>query len=152
MTRIPQSRFFGPSELMTSWPTPLRTPALQPGSSPGATLARLLKQARFIQQLDQLLAGYLPPDLAVQCQVASVRQNRMVLISPTASWATRLRMQSNQMLDFLHASGHAGIQSINVRVAPIHRPAPETRTRHPLSPAAKQAIDLMALKKWEGVD
>jgi hypothetical protein len=151
MARNPQSRFSA-RRIDDVLADSGSNPGFESGTSPGSSLGQLLKQARFLHQLDQLLSGFLPPDLAAQCQVAAVRQNRMVLISPTAAWATRLRMQSIQMLDFLHASGHAGIQSIDIRVAPIQRPAPEIRSRHPLSPAAKKAMDLMTRKNREDVE
>lgn len=122
------------------------------GSAPDTSLGRLLTRARFLARLESLLSDCVSPELAHQFQVAAVRGNRLILISPTAAWATRLRMHSAQMLGLLQTTGHADIRQIDVRVAPFTRPAPPSRHRRPLSPAAKQAIDLMTRYTREGED
>lgn len=72
-----------------------------------------------------------------------MRQDRLVLLTPTASWATRLRMQAGEMLNFLQSSGYEYLRHIDIRVAPLSRKPVEIPVRKPLSPAAEFALGLM---------
>jgi hypothetical protein len=116
-------------------------------SNPGSRLGGLLQRAAYMMQLESLISGLLDPDLAVQFQVAAARKNRLILISPTAAWATRLRMQAPQLINSLQAAGITEIEHIDIRVAPLIRHAAESRSRRPLSSAAQQALDRMVLFK-----
>ena len=110
----------------------------------GTSLGKLLKRGSFLMQLQHMLSGYLDPGLAAHYQVATIKGNRLVLISPSASWATLLRMQAPNLLDVLHQAGYTEIKSIQVRVAPLVEEPDETRKKRPLSPAAKQALEAMS--------
>jgi len=107
-------------------------------------LGSLLRHASLLMQLEHLLAGFLDPELAAHFQVATIRENRLILISPSASWATLLRMQVPQIVKSLHRAGYPGIDIIDIRVAPLVDQPVEARNRKPLSPAAQQALDQMA--------
>ena len=109
----------------------------------GTSLGKLLKRGSFLMQLQHMLSGYLDPGLAAHFQVATIKANQLVLITPSASWATLLRMQAPTMLDVLHQAGYTEIKSIQVRVAPLVEEPDETRKKRPLSPAAKQAHEAM---------
>jgi len=109
------------------------------------TLAALLRHAASLAKLESVLADYTGPDMAEQFRVAAVRGDRLVLQTPTASWATRLRMQNEQMLRFLKASGYEDLHHIDIHVAPLQYNRPlEKKTRRQLSPAAKLALQLMS--------
>ena len=95
-------------------------------------------------QIEQLLRGDLDPQLAAHFQVATVRENRLILISPSASWATMLRMQAPQLIRSLQRAGYSEIEHIDIRVAPLVEQRASSRKRRALSPAAQQALDLMA--------
>ena len=109
----------------------------------GTSLGKLLKRGSFLMQLQHMLSGHLDPGLAAHFQVATIKANQLVLITPSASWATLLRMQAPKMLDVLHQAGYTEIKSIQVRVAPLVEEPDETRKKRPLSPAAKQALEAM---------
>ena len=109
-------------------------------SDPGHTLGTLCRHARLLARLDSLLAEFTGPDTATRFQVANVRQDRLILVTPTASWATRLRLQAPQFLTFLQGSGYPGLRHIDIHVAPLNRPEPPSRPRRALSPAAEQAL------------
>lgn len=109
-----------------------------------SSLGSLLRRASLYMQLEHLLATYLDPELAAHFQVATVRDQRLILISPSASWATLLRMQVPNLLESLHKAGIPDIDSIVVRVAPLVERRGESRKRKPLTPAAQQALDQMA--------
>jgi len=121
-------------------------------SDHGSSLGGLLKKATLHMQLEHLLAGFLDPGLAEHFQLATIRENRLILVSPSASWATRLRMQTPHLLESLHRAGYTEIESVEIRVAPLVQQPSVSRRRRPLSPAARQALDLMTQLGEEGED
>jgi hypothetical protein len=121
-------------------------------NDPDSSLSNLLERASYLMQLEALLTGLLDSDLAAQFQVAAARKNRLILISPNASWATRLRMQAPRLISSLHAAGARQIEHIDIRVAPLARQAVGTRSKKPLSTAAKQALGHMAHLRDETSD
>jgi len=110
----------------------------------GSSLGVLLRRASMLMQIEHLLSGFLDARLAAHFQVAAIRENRLILIAPTASWATMLRMQAPQLIESLHRAGHGEIEHIDIRVAPLAEQRVTSRKRRTLSPAAQQALDLMA--------
>ena len=110
----------------------------------GSSLGTLLRRAGLLTQVEQSLAGFMDPELAAHFQVATIRENRLILISPSASWATLLRMQAAQLIKSLHRAGYTEIEHIDIRVAPLVEQRESPRKRRALSPAAQQALDLMA--------
>jgi len=131
MTRNPQSgtKIFRISEVFTDR---------------GSSLGILLQRANVLIRIEHLLAGFLEPGLAAHFQVGTIRENRLILISPSASWATALRMQAAQLIKSLNRAGYTEIEHIDIRVAPLIEQRKSTRKRRALSPAAQQALDLMA--------
>lgn len=115
-------------------------------------LGQLLRRASLLMQLDQLLASLFDAELAAHFQVAALRKNRLILVSPTAAWATRLRMQAPQVIGALRQRGYTGIEHIDIRVAPLVEQAGEERHKKPLSPAAQHALELMAQLGAESED
>jgi len=113
-------------------------------SDHGTSLGKLLKHASFLMQIQHLLAGSLDSALAAHFQVATIRKNKLILIAPSATWATALRMQSPQLIQSLHQAGYPDIRSIDVRVAPLVEQSPKARKKRPLSPAARQALDSLS--------
>jgi len=118
-----------------------------PDSKSGSRLGDLMHRAAYLIQLESLLSGLVDPELAAHFQLAAARKNRLILISPTASWATRLRMQAPQIISALHAAGVTKFEHIDIRVAPLVRQTVETRSRKPLSNAARTALSHMAQLK-----
>lgn len=113
-------------------------------SGSDSAFAMLLNQAKLLAEVESLLAGFAGPGELGHFQVAAMQQDRLVLITPTAAWATRLRMQNQAMLRFLRASGHAQLSHIDVLVAPIVRPVATPKTPKKTSPAAELALNLMS--------
>jgi hypothetical protein len=116
----------------------------------GSSLGVLLQRANMLIQIEHLLAGFLDPELAAHFQVGTIRENRLILISPSASWATMLRMQAAQLIKSLHRAGYTEIEHIDIRVAPLVEQRESSRKRRALSPAAQQALDLMAQLEDDG--
>jgi hypothetical protein len=109
-----------------------------------SNLSNLLKRASYLMQLEKLLTGLLDSGLATNFQVAAARKNRLILVSPSASLATSIRMQAPRLISALQAAGARQIEHIDIRVAPLARQTVGPRSKKPLSRAAKQALDHMA--------
>jgi hypothetical protein len=116
-------------------------------TDPDSGLSNLLEHANYLIQLETLLAGLLESDLASKFQVAAARENRLTLITPSASWATRLRMQAPNLIRSLQAANVRNIEHIDIRVAPLARQPVEKQLKKPLSAAAKRGLDHMAQLK-----
>jgi len=112
----------------------------------GAGLAGLVGQARRLDALDQLVTQLLPRGLHTRVQVANCRQGILVLVTPVAAAATRLRMEAPALLAGLAARGLKDIRAVEVRVAPAAQPPQRTRRRRELPRAAKQALAAMGLE------
>lgn len=94
-------------------------------------------------QVEHRLAGCLDPELSAHVQLADIRGDRAILVTPSAAWATRLRMSAPDLVETLHQAGFPDVERIEVRVAPLAGQTDQARRRRPLSSAARQALDLM---------
>jgi len=130
MARIPQSgkKVFRISEVITDH---------------GASLGLLLQRANMLIRIEQQLSGFLDPEIVAHFQAAAIRENRLILIAPSASWATQLRMHAPQLIKRLNHSGFPDIEHIDIRVAPLAEPQPDQRKKRTLTPAARQALEAM---------
>ena len=116
--------------------------ALMQNQNPG--LGQLLAHARVLNRLDQILESILDSNLSCHCQVAEFRDHCLILVCSNATFATRIRMISQQLLDSFREEGDFGIERIEIRIAPVNRPQPEARKKRTLSPAAVQALGRFA--------
>ncbi|NNK31568.1 MAG: DUF721 domain-containing protein [Xanthomonadales bacterium] len=112
-------------------------------SDHGSSMGGLLKRASLLMQVEHRLAGCLDPEFAGRFQLAAIRTDRAILVTPSASWATRLRLSTPDLVEALHQAGFPDIDRIDVRVAPLAGRPQAVRRRRPLSPAARQALELM---------
>jgi len=116
--------------------------SLMQNQNPG--LGQLLAHARVLDRLDQILTSIIDPNLSCHCQVAEFRDHCLLLACSNATFATRIRMISPQVLDSFREEGDFGIERIEIRIAPVNRPQPEARKKRALSPAAVQALGRFA--------
>ena len=107
-------------------------------------LGHLLAHAKVLNRLDHILESILDPALSSHCQVAEFRHHVLILACSNATFATRIRMISQQLLDSFREEGEFGIERIEIRIAPVNRPQPEVRKKRTLSPAAVQALGRFA--------
>ena len=107
-------------------------------------LGKLLAHARVLNSLDQKLESILDPVLSAHCQVAEFRNHCLILVCSNATFATRIRMISQQLLDSFREDGEFGIERVDIRIAPVNRPQPEVRKQRNLSSAAVQALGRFA--------
>ena len=108
------------------------------------SFAQVLTHARVLDRLDHILASVLDATLTSHCQVAEFRNQCLILLCSNATFATRIRMISHQLLDSFRGEGIAGIERIEIRIAPVNRPQPEVRKQRTLSSAAVQALGRFA--------
>lgn len=87
-------------------------------SSPEGGFGRILKRARAIERLGKKVSGLLDPDLAGICQVANVRDGRLIFVCKSSGGATKLRMQAPALLKQLHDVGLGEIEEIEVKMRP----------------------------------
>jgi len=116
--------------------------SLMQNRNPG--LGKLLAHARILNRLDHILTSILDPALSPHCQVAEYRNHCLILVCSNATFATRIRMISQQLLDSFREEGESGIERIEIRIAPVNRPQPEVRKQRNLSSAAIQALGRFA--------
>ncbi len=116
--------------------------SLMQNRNPG--LGQLLAHARILNRLDHILTSILDPALSPHCQVAEYRNHCLILVCSNATFATRLRMISQQLLDSFREEGEFGIERIDIRIAPVNRPQPEVRKQRNLSSVAIQALGRFA--------
>jgi len=118
----------------------------------GATLGKLLQRANLLMKVEHLIADSLEPGMADHFQVGTIRENRLILISPSASRATMLRMETPRIIKSLQISGYTQIEHIDIRVAPLVETRETHRKRRSLSPAAQQALEQIALLETDSED
>lgn len=87
-------------------------------SYPEGGFGRMLKRARAIERFGRKVSALLDPDLARICQVANVRDGRLIFVCTSSGGATKLRMQAPALLEQLHEVGLGEIEKIAVKVAP----------------------------------
>lgn len=120
-----------------------KTPGQISTQNPAQQLGAFYDHARELARLDSLLAGFFDPELATRFQVANLRQDQLILITPSASLATRLKLQVPEMLEFLHGAGIHQVHDIEIRVSALQKPVIEPRYRREVSAAARQAADFI---------
>ena len=108
------------------------------------SFAQILAHARVLDRLDHILASVLDATLTSHCQVAEFRNQCLILVCSNATFATRIRMISQQLLESFREEGVAGIERVDIRIAPVNRPQPEVRKQRNLSSAAVQALGRFA--------
>ena len=113
-------------------------------NSRSSGLGEILSHARHLDFLDQKLSNIVEPAIAEQVQVAALHDRCLVLITPSAALATRLRQDSQSLLKALLAAGVNGIDNIQVRTAPISRACEAFRQRRPLPEIARQSLQRFA--------
>lgn len=114
------------------------------GQNHDTGFGKLLAHARVLNRLDQQLESILDPTLSPHCQVAEFRDQCLILVCSNATFATRIKMISQQLLDTFKEEGEIGIDRMEIRIAPVNRPQPEVRKQRSLSSAAVQALGRFA--------
>ncbi len=96
----------------------LARPVSELMDKPGSGLAGLLQRAEALAKVDAVVRDLLPGNLAPHVRVANVRDGKLILCTPVAAIATRLRMEAPQLLARLRSHGVADIGSLEVLITP----------------------------------
>lgn len=63
-----------------------------------AKLSDIVAKSNFLCSLQLLLTPYLEKSVAQHCQVANYEENTLTLIANSASWATKIRFQTPELI------------------------------------------------------
>jgi hypothetical protein len=107
-------------------------------------LGKILSQARRIDKLDKKLASILDSDLKDQIRVAALKENLVVLMTPSAAVATRVRMDRDAILRAFQAAGAKGVTQLQVRVAPMPETRTTSRQRRKLPDVGRKSLERFA--------
>ncbi len=106
------------------------------------TVTALIEQAHRLQAIDILLPACIPGELVAHVRTANWRNDRLVLQTDSAAWATRLRYLLPQLQRCLQQHPQlAELQQIDLRVAPQERPANPAPQPACLSTSSAHIID-----------
>jgi hypothetical protein len=119
-------------------------------SSPGGSLAALLRQGRKLQTLERRLHSVLDPALAAEVRVAALEGDCLVLVTARAGVAARLRTEARDLARELRNVGVPSVHEIRVRVAPAASASQPVKTTRALPASATQALERFA--KDQGFD
>ena len=109
-------------------------------------VAHYFTHSEYLIKLTRGLRKVLEPNLAPHFQVASFSGSKLVLTTPSAAWATRLRLQSAGLVTILSQQimEFQGIKSIEIKILP-YRPEPPVRPHEPRYLSSDAARDLTAM-------
>jgi len=110
----------------------------------GGQLCDLLQQARHYQKLDRQLKTGLDPQMAEHCQVACIRGGRLLVLTPTPVWRTRLMLLSSELLSRLRNQGYPGLADIDIKVSPLVPREDFEKKPRELSSAARTSLSRFA--------
>lgn len=114
---------------------------LEPSSG---SLGSLMARARHLQKLDRQLESVLGEELASRVKAAALRDGCLVVVTPSAALATRLRMDRDSLLRALGHANRETIRELQVRVAPLSGWQPESRKPRRLPESARQCLQRFA--------
>jgi hypothetical protein len=113
----------------------------------GGSMQDMLRHARLIEKLDTEFRSLLPPAMSEHVRVANLRDGLLILVTPVAPIATRLRMEAPQIIERLAERGISRIDEMKVRVEPFPVDPQRPRRKRELSAAAKQALAAMGIEQ-----
>jgi len=124
---------------------PHRTPSLAApiNAAKSSGLGQLVQRAQWLEALDQQLRQSLPAPLDQQCRLANVRDDRLVFLVSSPIWKARLRLHSDTLLSAAAKVGLT-IRHLTIKVATAPPVVANAAPHKPLSPAAREALRLVA--------
>ncbi|MDP5190284.1 DciA family protein [Rheinheimera baltica] len=114
-----------------------------------STLAMQQQQVSLVQQLNQVLAEVLQLEQLSFCQVSCIRDGRAVILSASAPWLTRLKLQRDAILDNFRRKILPDLAGIDIEASPngqinkLKVPIPKKNSHH-LSASAAVALRAVA--------
>lgn len=81
-------------------------------------LHKIIMQAQWLEQINQLIQELLPAEARNHCQVVNYQKNIIKLAINNAAWATKIRYLCPQLLTEIKKSTNYPVDAIHVRVWP----------------------------------
>jgi hypothetical protein len=116
-------------------------------SSRSPELHQLMQRVGVLQQLNKRLTHLLSPPLSQHCSIAAVEQDTLVIVTTSAAWATRLRMQSSKIVKDFQEELH--IKSVSVQIQPAKTPVKSPGTEQKKPPRMSSQTSNLLIKLAE---
>lgn len=78
----------------------------------------ILERARKLARLEQAVLQLLPAELGGHCKVLNLKNETLVLATPSPAWAGRLRFAAPDLLKQLNCRFSLGIRTVDLKVQP----------------------------------
>lgn len=113
-------------------------------------VGKLTSQAEQLLALRQALSEALPANLGRSCEIANLKQGKLVIFAENSSIAAKVRLFEPQLTE-IFARGGWNVTGMTIRVQPA-QPTPVTsyRKQATLSETAEYALTDLAAKLPEG--
>lgn len=123
--------------------SPIPVKKILAADTPARGLRHLIKRAEALASLNARLQQLLPQPMAQHCSVATLDRSRLVIVTSSPVWATRLRLLQPKII---HAFRDFRINSVTAQVIPANEPepAPAPRPRQAPSPEAARLLSELA--------
>jgi hypothetical protein len=114
-----------------------------------SSLASQQQQVSLVQQLNKVLAEVLQLEQLSFCQVSCIRDGRAVILSASAPWLTRLKLQRDAILDNFRRKILPDLAGIDIEASPdgqittLKQPV-QLKNSHQLSEQAAQCLRTVA--------
>jgi hypothetical protein len=114
-----------------------------------SSLASKQQQVSLVQQLNKVLAEVLQLEQLSFCQVSCIRDGRAVILSASAPWLTRLKLQRDAILDNFRRKILPDLAGIDIEASPdgqittLKQPV-QLKNSHQLSEQAAQCLRTVA--------
>lgn len=110
-----------------------------------SALATQQQQVSLVQQLNEVLAEVLQLEQLSFCQVSCIRDGRAVILSASAPWLTRLKLQRDAILDNFRRKILPDLAGIEIEASPNGqinklKLAPKQKNSHQLSAQAASSL------------
>lgn len=111
-------------------------------NSQNSGLQELLQHTQQLSALNKHLSHLLPLPLSLHCTAAGVEQQTLILMVDSPAWATRLRLQSPNLIKALQ---DFQIKSVAVKIQPLQRtPEAAPRVRPKMSHDTANLLNYLA--------
>jgi len=107
-------------------------------------LKPLIARARLLAGLDAILQEVLPESLRGACKVVNLRDETLVVATPTAALATQLRFSTPKILAAMQARSPVPITKLQSRTLPLPPTRQRETVQRQISAHSRQLIEQTA--------
>lgn len=109
------------------------------------SILNILAHIQQLQELNSIMARYLPPDVANHCKVVKLDRDCLIVLTENGNWATQLRFQIPELLQQLRQHPLlAKLSGICCKTRPSHYPSALNRIpTHSVAPLSQKASSFL---------